>query len=95
MLCRRRMEELGQGYPMGRKIELTNREIAVMRLLIGGLSSKAVGDYLGLPREAVERDIKHAYGKLDVDSGTDAAIKLLQGPQRDLFLYGAGSEFTT
>jgi DNA-binding CsgD family transcriptional regulator len=68
------------------RIDLTPREIDVVRLLSLGCSYSQVADRLGISEHTVTSHIKNAYRKLDVHTGAGAvframALGLLRTPQ--------------
>jgi DNA-binding CsgD family transcriptional regulator len=68
------------------RIDLTPREIDVVRLLSLGCSYSQVADRLGISEHTVTSHIKNAYRKLDVHTGAAAvframALGLLGEPQ--------------
>ncbi|MDQ2784078.1 MAG: AAA family ATPase [Chloroflexota bacterium] len=52
---------------------LTEREVAVLRLLAGGQSNRAIGDTLGINARTAERHITNIYRKIGVDGRAEAA----------------------
>jgi len=52
---------------------LTEREIAVLRLLAGGSSNRAIGEALGINTRTVERRISNIYTKIGVSGRAEAA----------------------
>jgi DNA-binding NarL/FixJ family response regulator len=57
---------------------LTNREIAVVRLLVKGRSNKEIGDYLGISEPAVKFRIQRILSKLDAVDRTSAVVSALR-----------------
>lgn len=57
---------------------LSPRELAVLRLLAGGLTNTAVGTRLGISPKTVSRHVEHVYGKLGVHSRAEAVYEALQ-----------------
>lgn len=60
------------------KLELTEREKDVLRLMITGASNKEIADKLFIAHNTVKNHVRHIYGKLDVDSRVDAILFALQ-----------------
>ena len=54
---------------------LTEREFEVLNLLAGGLSNKGIADTLFITVGTVKRHTMNIYGKLDVNSRTQAVVK--------------------
>jgi LuxR family maltose regulon positive regulatory protein len=52
---------------------LTERELEVLRLLVVGLSNKAIAGALVIAEGTVKQHLKHIYGKLEVHNRTEAA----------------------
>jgi LuxR family maltose regulon positive regulatory protein len=71
------------GLPMARRpvaaqplIEpLSERELAVLRLIAAGLSNLEIAQELVIAAGTVKRHINHIYGKLGVQSRTQAIVK--------------------
>jgi two-component system NarL family response regulator len=57
---------------------LTNREIAVVRLLVKGRSNKEIGDYLGISEPAVKFRIQRILSKLNAVDRTSAVVSALR-----------------
>jgi len=57
---------------------LTSREMEVLSLLVDGLPYKLIGDRLGIGIETVRTHIKKIYGKLHVQTMTEAVSKALR-----------------
>ena len=57
--------------------ELTERELAVLRLLAEGLHNKQVATRLGISRRTVERHCDSIYAKLGVGSRTEAVVRAI------------------
>jgi LuxR family maltose regulon positive regulatory protein len=55
--------------------ELTAREQAVLELLPSGLSSREIGDELGISRDTVKTHTKRIYLKLGVSSRRSAVAR--------------------
>ena len=56
---------------------LTDRELAVLRLLAEGLHNKQVASRLGISARTVERHCDHIYMKLGVGSRTEAVVRAI------------------
>lgn len=57
--------------------ELTERELAVLRLLADGLHNKQVATRLGISRRTVERHCDNIYAKLGAGSRTEAVVRAI------------------
>lgn len=57
--------------------QLTDRELAVLRLLAEGLPNKQVAARLGISRRTVERHCDNIYAKLGVGSRTEAVVRAI------------------
>ncbi len=57
--------------------QLTERELAVLRLLAEGLHNKQVAARLGISRRTVERHCDNVYAKLGVGSRTEAVVRAI------------------
>lgn len=53
-------------------VELTDRELAVLRLLPGRLTQREIGNALYLSMNTVKTHIRNIYGKLAVSSRDEA-----------------------
>ncbi|MDP4014517.1 MAG: response regulator transcription factor [Candidatus Nanopelagicales bacterium] len=56
---------------------LTERELAVLRLIADGLRNKQIATRLGISARTVERHCDNIYGKLGVGSRTEAVVRAL------------------
>ncbi len=56
---------------------LTERELAVLHLLVEGLHNKQVAARLGISRRTVERHCDNIYAKLGVGSRTEAVVRAI------------------
>ncbi len=54
---------------------LSERELEVLRLIADGLSNAEIADKLFIAQGTVKRHINNIYGKLDVQSRTQAVAK--------------------
>lgn len=59
--------------------EFTTREIHTLRLLVKGLTYKEISKSLEISLDTVRSHIKNIYSKLDVNSKSEAIIKVLTG----------------
>ncbi|MGE5288584.1 MAG: response regulator [Micromonosporaceae bacterium] len=57
--------------------QLTERELAVLKLLAEGLHNKQVATRLGISRRTVERHCDNIYAKLGVASRTEAVVRAI------------------
>src|SRR2546425_29766 len=60
------------------RIELTDRELEVLRLMAKGLRNKNIADAIGRTEGTVKVHVGHVLQKLDVDDRTEAVIVALQ-----------------
>ncbi|HEY7064070.1 MAG TPA: response regulator transcription factor [Chloroflexota bacterium] len=58
--------------------ELSERELEVLRLLVGGASNKGIAQQLTLSENTVKAHISHIFNKLAVQSRTEAVTVALQ-----------------
>jgi HD-GYP domain-containing protein (c-di-GMP phosphodiesterase class II) len=72
----------GHAVPSSRRkkssIELTQREIEVLRLLARGLSNRQIASELFISAKTVGHHIQHIYGKLGVSTRAGATLLALQ-----------------
>jgi DNA-binding NarL/FixJ family response regulator len=77
------IQQLTSGRPLGAQatIEpLTEREIEVLHLVAKGLTNRAIGHALNISDRTVQGHLANIYGKLDVNSRTEAVtVALKQG----------------
>ncbi|MGD1992718.1 MAG: response regulator transcription factor [Anaerolineae bacterium] len=69
------------GRPAGaaQQVEpLTPREIEVLRLAAEGMTNRAIGHELGISHRTVQGHLASVYGKLDVNSRTEAVTEALR-----------------
>jgi DNA-binding NarL/FixJ family response regulator len=59
-------------------VNLTRRELAVLRLLAAGNSNREIGDALGISDGTVKIHVTHLFAKLDVTSRTEAIATALR-----------------
>jgi len=57
---------------------LTQREVDVLRLVARGLTNKAIGQTLGISDRTVQGHLANIYGKLSVNSRTEAVTEALK-----------------
>jgi DNA-binding NarL/FixJ family response regulator len=57
---------------------LTDRELDVLRLAARGLTNRAIGHELGISHRTVQGHLQSVYGKLDVNSRTEAVTEALR-----------------
>ena len=57
---------------------LTERELDVLRLAARGLTNRAIGHELGISHRTVQGHLQSVYGKLDVNSRTEAVTEALR-----------------
>jgi DNA-binding NarL/FixJ family response regulator len=57
---------------------LTEREIDVLRLAAQGKTNRAIGSVLGISHRTVQGHLASIYGKLDVNSRTEAVTEALK-----------------
>ena len=57
---------------------LTDRELDVLRLTARGLTNRAIGHELGISHRTVQGHLQSVYGKLDVNSRTEAVTEALR-----------------
>ncbi len=73
--------QLTTGRPAGAQamIEtLTDRELEVLRLVAKGLTNKAIGRELSISHRTVQGHLANIFGKLDVDTRTEAVLLAVQ-----------------
>lgn len=56
-------------------LRLTPREVAVLGLLVEGLTAAAIGRRLGIAERTVQKHLEHAYGKLGVADRLTAVLR--------------------
>jgi DNA-binding NarL/FixJ family response regulator len=82
-IAKKVMAQLARGKPVGAQevVEtLTERELDVLRLVARGLTNKAIGQELGISDRTVQGHLANIFGKLGVESRTEAvAMALKQG----------------
>lgn len=75
------VQQLASGRPRGAQIvaeALTDREIEVLRLAAKGLTNKAIGQTLGISNRTVQGHLANIFGKLGVNSRTEAVTAALK-----------------
>jgi DNA-binding NarL/FixJ family response regulator len=77
------VQQLTSGRPLGAQAaveSLTEREIEVLHLVAKGLTNKAIGQALNISDRTVQGHLANIYGKLEVNSRTEAVtVALKQG----------------
>jgi DNA-binding CsgD family transcriptional regulator len=75
-----RLEQLTGPDPgrIGSRARLTNRELAVLRLISNGSKTDAIAQALGLGEETIRSHLKKAEAKLDVRGRTHAACEAIR-----------------
>jgi DNA-binding CsgD family transcriptional regulator len=63
---------------MNNSVELSKRQQQVVELLLQGKSNRQIGSKLGISESTVEFHLRNIYGKLQVNSRTEAILKLGQ-----------------
>ena len=63
---------------MNTAIEYSKRQQQVIELLLQGKSNKQIASKLGISESTVEFHLRNIYGKLQVNSRTEAILKLGQ-----------------
>jgi DNA-binding NarL/FixJ family response regulator len=64
--------------PSSEKINLTPREIEVLKALVDGLDYKKIADHYFISLDTVRNHIRHIYQKLQVHSKSEAVAKALK-----------------
>lgn len=75
------VQQLTTGRPLGAQATveaLTDREIEVLRMVAKGLTNKAIGQALGISDRTVQGHLANIYGKLNVNSRTEAVTAALK-----------------
>ncbi len=75
------VQQLASGRPMGAQVvaeALTDRELEVLRLAAKGLTNKAIGQTLGISNRTVQGHLANIFGKLGVNSRTEAVTAALK-----------------
>jgi DNA-binding NarL/FixJ family response regulator len=75
------VQQLTSGRPLGAGggVEaLTDREVEVLRLAAKGLTNKAIGQALAISDRTVQGHLANVYGKLHVNSRTEAVTEALK-----------------
>jgi len=75
------VRQMASGKPAGavEQVEsLTERELDVLRLAAQGKTNRAIGSDLGISHRTVQGHLASIYGKLDVNSRTEAVTKALR-----------------
>lgn len=58
--------------------ELTDHELAILRLIVAGKTNQEIGLALGLSVKTVEKQLQTVFAKLDVSSRVEAAVYAIQ-----------------
>jgi DNA-binding NarL/FixJ family response regulator len=80
-VTRKVVQQLTRGRPLGAQAmveALTGREIEVLHLVAKGLTNKAIGQALGISDRTVQGHLANIYGKLSVNSRTEAVTEGLR-----------------
>jgi DNA-binding NarL/FixJ family response regulator len=75
------VRQMARGAPEGAygQVEsLTTRELDVLRLAARGLTNRAIGRELGISHRTVQGYLANVYGKLEVNSRTEAVTEALR-----------------
>jgi DNA-binding NarL/FixJ family response regulator len=64
--------------PGAAAVELTEREVEVLRRIAEGLSNREIGDQLGINESTVKTHVNHLLGKLGVSDRTKALVLALK-----------------
>jgi DNA-binding NarL/FixJ family response regulator len=75
------VQQLMSGRPLGAQTAveaLTDREIGILRLVATGLTNKAIGQALAISDRTVQGHLANIYGKLGVNSRTEAVTEALR-----------------
>jgi DNA-binding NarL/FixJ family response regulator len=75
------VRQMTRGAPSGAadQVEsLTERELDVLRLAARGMTNRAIGSELGISHRTVQGHLASVYGKLDVNSRTEAVTEALK-----------------
>lgn len=75
------VRQMASGRPAGasEQVEsLTERELDVLRLAARGRTNRAIGSELGISHRTVQGHLASIYGKLDVNSRTEAVTEALR-----------------
>lgn len=59
-------------------VALTDRELAVLKLLVAGKTNQKIGEALGISEKAVEKRLEGVFGKLGVSSRVEAAVRAMR-----------------
>jgi DNA-binding NarL/FixJ family response regulator len=58
--------------------KLSEREVEVLRLIVGGRSNRQVAEQLGISAKAVGHHVQHIYSKIGVSTRAGAAVFALE-----------------
>jgi len=65
-------------FEKGETFDLTDRELEVLKLLVNGMSYKAIGEKCFIGLDTVSTHIKNIYKKLQVHSKSEAVVKAIR-----------------
>jgi DNA-binding NarL/FixJ family response regulator len=68
----------GQSRPPRARLDLTEREQAVLRCLVNGRTYQEAGDDLGISIDTVRSHVRHVYGKLQVHTVAQAVSRAIR-----------------
>ena len=74
-VTRKLMSQLAGRQPEPQYESLTERELEVLELVAQGYTNKAIGLRLGISDRTVQGHLARVYGKLDVNSRTEAVMR--------------------
>lgn len=66
----------------GATVQLTPRELDVLRRLVAGSSNRAIGEQLGISEETVRVHVRNLFGKLGVHTRVEAAVWAMEHLRR-------------
>ncbi|WP_122278143.1 response regulator transcription factor [Pseudomonas syringae group genomosp. 3] len=68
------MRKLSSRLRREQKLNITGRERDVIRLLVGGLTNKQIGQHLGISHNTVRDHMSSVFGKLKVRNRVELVI---------------------